>query len=362
MMKVSADGGGLWYPLPQLTQAVTENGQYLFTVAELSLASVIGWDPYDSCHVLVGTMQNGIFRSTDGANTWKRIDGSKAVTSVTSFYFPPTGSIWVSTNGRGLWTLSLTRKAGSEAGGCRFPHARPGELSEDSLIALDPATGSPSPFRGLDDPAVCSTCTVVVVRNGWITELQMSGDGIRGLAISGGTIAQLDRAGKEVPLAVSNVYRPGEGRLERNRLVNRQIGSRRVRGLVLDGTRLRLAIASGGELPFAPARTPLVFAHAARTRGMTYVEVGEPVRVTGTGFLPSPGSGRGVQILFDGEVVASDVPVGADGSFSIDIPMRRPRGEVVVTAEQRDGLRLTSERTTIDVVTKERPEGTAQAQ
>jgi hypothetical protein len=361
MMKVSADGGTLWYPLPQLTQAVTENGQYLFTVAELALASVIGWDPYDSCHILVGTMQNGIFRSTDGANTWKRIDGSKAVTSVSSFYFPPTGAVWVSTNGRGLWTLSLARKTGGEAGQCRFPVARPGEILEDTVIALDPATGSGSPFKGMDDPAVCPTCSVVVVRNGWITDLQMSGEDIRELAISGGTIAQLDRSGKEIPLAVANVYRPGEGRLEGSRLVGRQIGSRRVRGLILDGTRLRLAIASGQELPFAPTRTPLVFAHAARSRGVTYVEVGEPVRVTGTGFLTAPGRGRGVRILFDGEVVAPDVPVGADGTFSVDIPMRRPRGEVMVTAEQRDGLRLTSERTTIDVVTKERPEGPTQA-
>ncbi len=129
-MKFSRDGGATWHPLPQLTQAVTDNGQYLFQLSELTLASVIAWDPYDSCHILVGTIQNGIIESTDGGNTWARIAGSKAVTYVSSFYFPPTGPVWVSTNGRGLWTLNLIRQSGAKAGKCSFPGSRigPGQV------------------------------------------------------------------------------------------------------------------------------------------------------------------------------------------------------------------------------------------
>jgi hypothetical protein len=56
-----------------------------------------------------------------------------------------------------------------------------------------------------------------------------------------------------------------------------------------------------------------------------------------------------LRIQFDGDVVAPRVPVRADGSFSIDLPMERPRGEVVIWVEQRDGLRVTRERTSIEV-------------
>lgn len=120
-MKFSADAGLRWFPLPQLTSAVTESGKYLFQLVERSFASTIAWDPYDSCHILVGTHQNGIIRSTDGGNSWAKIPGSHHATDVSWFYFPPTGTIWVASDGRGLWNLSVERKTGSAANGCRFP-------------------------------------------------------------------------------------------------------------------------------------------------------------------------------------------------------------------------------------------------
>ena len=118
-MKFSVDGGDNWFPLSQLTAAVIDNGRFLFTVRDLSLATVIAWDPYDSCHILVGTMQNGVIRSTDGGNQWSRIPDSQHITSVSSFFFPPTGAIWVSTSGRGLWQLRVERRGAP--GTCRFP-------------------------------------------------------------------------------------------------------------------------------------------------------------------------------------------------------------------------------------------------
>ena len=352
-MKFSADGGVTWHPLPQLTQTVTGGGQYLFALSELSLASVIAWDPYDSCHILVGTIQNGIIRSTDGGNTWAEIAGSKPVTYVSSFYFPPTGAIWVSTNGRGLWTLDLPRQSGADAGRCRFPGAVVAEAPVETTVAIDPGTGSSQPFRGLDDPAVCSACSMIIVRNGWVTDLQISGDNVQEIAISGGTISQIDRSGREIPLVVPNIYRPGDGKLA-ERIRSRAVtGSRRVRGLILEGTRLRQVIAASGELPFAPARTPMVFVFSADKPGASLIEAGETARVIGTNFLPSSGPETLVRIRFDNEVVAERVPVQADGSFSVDIPVRHLPGEVLVTAEQRDGRRLTVERATMDIITND---------
>lgn len=352
-MKFSADGGATWHPLPQLTQAVTGGGQYLFELFELSLASVISWDPYDSCHILVGTIQNGIIRSTDGGNTWAQIAGSKPVTYVSSFYFPPTGAVWVSTNGRGLWTLNLARQSGSGAGQCRFPAVTGGAVPADTMLAVDPGTGSSQTFRGLDDPAVCTDCSIIAVRNGWVTDLQTSGDELRELAISGGTISQVDRSGHEIPLVVPNVYRPGDGRLEKRIRGRAVTPPHRVRGLIMEGTRLRGVIAASGELPFAPPRTPMVFVFSADKAGTSSIESNETARVVGTGFLPASDPDALVRIRFDQEVVAERVPVQPDGSFSVDILVRNLPGEMIVTAEQRDGHRLTMERAIVDVMTKD---------
>ena len=120
-MKYSANGGREWYDLPQLTDAVTGNGRYFFTKGEKTFATTIAWDPYDSCHILVGTQQNGIIRSTDGGQSWTQIAGSTHATSISSFYFPSKGPVWVSSDGRGLWTLSVQRDIGLEANRCRFP-------------------------------------------------------------------------------------------------------------------------------------------------------------------------------------------------------------------------------------------------
>jgi hypothetical protein len=45
-----------------------------------------------------------------------------------------------------------------------------------------------------------------------------------------------------------------------------------------------------------------------------------------------------------------------DGSFLIDIPVAHAPGEMIVTVEQRDGNRLSSERTVIDIATQDRAE------
>ncbi|MDQ3242177.1 MAG: glycoside hydrolase [Gemmatimonadota bacterium] len=353
-MKFSADRGANWFSLPQLTSAVTGNGKYLFQRGELSHASVISWDPYDSCHILVGTIQNGIHRSINGGVNWAQIEGSTAITYVSSFHFPPSGNVWVSSNGRGLWNLKLDRKQGGSGRKCGFPGPRRTDPALDSIVAIDLLGAASVMSRGLADPAICATCTVVTVRNGWVTGLLLSGDSVGGIAISGGTISKIDRAGREIPLGIPNTYRAGEGRLE-GRLKGRWLtGNRRVRALVLDGVRLKSALASRGELPFTPARQPTVVALNAGTSGTALsVSVGERIRVIGSGFLPTGGSAQPARILLDGFVVAERIQVNADGSFSVDVPASRPPGEIVITVEQRDGLRLTVEKTTFEIVTKD---------
>jgi len=349
-MKFSADGGSIWFFHPALTQAVTDSGKFIFNIGEESLASVIAWDPYHPCTVLVGTAQNGVVQSRDGGRTFKRIAGSEKATHISSFFFPPTGVIWMSTSGRGLWTLDIDRNTGDDANRCPFPDPPPGGLPPDTLRDLDPVGGAGHIFRGPQDSSVCPKCSVALVKNGWVTGIQQTGDTIRELAISGGTLFQIDGTGKEVPLTVPNVYRDGDGRFRDRAFARGLSPDRLIRALVLEGRVLRGVIVSRDELPFAPARTPLVYALAARNSGdPSGVPSGERIRISGRGFLPSTGSAQPLQIRFDNEVVAPRVPVRADGTFSIDLPMDRPRGEVVIWVEQRDGLRVTRERMSIEV-------------
>lgn len=352
VMKFSADGGTTWYPHTALTTAVTDTGRYLHHVADQSLASVVAWDPYSVCNVLVGTIQNGVIQSKDGGRTWAPVKGTKPVTYISSFFFPPSGKIWISTNGRSLWRLDIDRVLDTPADRCRFPDPPPGGFPQDTGVISDPGGNAPLRiFQGLEDTSVCAGCSVIVVRDGWITDFQVANDTLRQVAISGGTVSQVDRSGREVPLTVPNAYRAGDGRF-RGRAVARGIGeARRVRGLVVDGQRLRGVISARDALPFAPSRTPAVFIRSVAPSGSaSTVQIGQPVRVTGAGFLPPGRMGQPVRVLFDNGVVAERVPVRGDGTFSVDLPVARSRGEMVVTVEQLDGRRLTLARTIIDLV------------
>jgi len=353
-MKYSANGGVNWFPYSRLTQAVTDSGRFLFTVREITLASVVAWDPYDSCHILVGTTQNGVIRSADGGNTWKRVDGSRAATLISSFYFPPTGNVWMSTNGRGLWTLDLDRRGSSSGRLCRFP-TRPPRDVHDSTVVVNPATGVARAFSGLGDSVVCRVCSVVMVREGWVSDLRMSGDVVQEIAITSGRVSQVDRTGRETPLSVPNVYMPGYGRFRGRPYARSLTGDRRVRALVLQGARLVGLVAAEGELPFAPPNLPIV--HVLNVgKGGTHsaVEVGDFVRVIGSGFLSASGGQSQVRLFSDGRPMPQSVAVGANGSFTVQLPVHRGPGELVVTAEQRDGRRLTIARGTIDVLPKDR--------
>jgi hypothetical protein len=95
--KASRDGGVNWFALPALDAAVTDTGKYRVPMNFAPFVTTIAREPTNSCHILVGTMQNGVIRSADGGLTWAQVPGSKRATIVTSFFFPPTGPIWMST-------------------------------------------------------------------------------------------------------------------------------------------------------------------------------------------------------------------------------------------------------------------------
>ena len=150
-----------------------------------------------------------------------------------------------------------------------------------------------------------------------------------------------------------NTYRQEDGKLNKVIPPNAAPGGRRIRALVLQGNQLRFVIGSRGELHFAPQRTPMLFLYSTSRLGSPSVASGETVRAVGTNFLAASRSAGPVRISFDEKVVAERVPVRADGSFSVDIPVQHLPGEIQVIAEQQDGNRLTITTAIIDVIAQD---------
>ena len=351
-MKASSDGGISWYPLPALTTAVTDSGRFLFQKAKTSFATVIAWDPANTCHILVGTMQNGVIRSTDGGMTWSRVAGSTVPTWITSFFFPPTGAIWMSTHGRGLWTIGVDR-ARAENSRCAFP-PRPGTHPPlDSLIITSVTTSQSRRFDGLRDTAVCATCTILTVKNGWVTDMSLKGNVASRIVISSGTVVERDRTGREVLLSIPSAYSEIESpELRRFRGVDRG-SARRVRGVVLQNKQVVGVVASRDELQWPQARTPMIYlANADQSVVPSVVQAGGSVIVYGYGFAPGSGS-AGVSIVMGQDTVATGIPVSRTGKFTVKVPVSRGPALLEISAVQRDGLRLTIERGSIRAVARE---------
>ena len=113
-MRVSTTSGTSWTADANLTNRVTDFGRYPFNIDNLigSQAHAVAFNPANGNMILVGTEAAGIIASIDGGATWQRMLGSKSVSAVTSFFFDEVNNdIIVSSYGRGLWKLDMTRRA-----------------------------------------------------------------------------------------------------------------------------------------------------------------------------------------------------------------------------------------------------------
>ena len=113
-----------------------------------------------------------------------------------------------------------------------------------------------------------------------------------------------------------------------------------MRGLILDGTRLIAYIAGSAPPAIEPVRKPAVFVQTMPD---------DTVQILGFQFLPGTGV-RGVTVTIEGETVASNTAVAADGEFEVRVRVTHPPGFVRVSASQTDGLRTTIATTYLQVV------------
>jgi photosystem II stability/assembly factor-like uncharacterized protein len=347
-MRFSADGGQNWFPDATLTSLITNNGAFDFREGPNTLARAIAFDPYDPCDILVGTAQNGIFHSADGANSWTKLAGSEVIPNVTGFYFPPAGPVVVSTWGRSLWTLKLARGGAS----CSFkaPPSPPPPLPQPLLI--DPRAGGATPVSRFDRSLLCPQCAYVIVANGAITDVTTKDDTITGFSVSGGSVHQFDPGNTEVALTIPNTYSP-VGTDVSPQLRSLLKAKTPIRGLVIEGHALRGILASQAELPFKPARVPYIRVLTEQSRGIPATRSGGKVTVIGEGYSPSTGQDDAVEIRFGEVIVGRGIAVGADGKFRADFKAQRMPGDYALVVAQKQGMATAQERSYVKVVTSD---------
>jgi hypothetical protein len=316
------------------------------------LAQVIGFDPMNSCHLLVGTTQSGVIRSTDGGRSWSQIRNTRQITNISSFYFPTAGSIVVSTYGRGLWRLRLNRNLQP----CEQPDLPVVELEGPTLRDLE--TDISVPFEGVGRPPLCPQCRLVVVRHGQISSLEFEGSRLAQIAITGGSIHELDSEGRPLPASVPNIYAPRTARLtDRSEVLQVAKDLPPIKGLVLEQGVVRGLISADVELPVQVAATPYVRVLSSdMAAGVPRIGREGKVVVFGEGFVPGTALPRLVTLRIGEDVVARDVAVDGEGRFRRELELALLPGDYAITAEQRDGLRLLQDRTHIKVIVGDEPE------
>jgi hypothetical protein len=108
-IKFSNDAGATWQVDADLTPLVTNGTQYLWNASRGSAVTHFAYDSENGQRLLVGTESAGIFASVTGGGNWFNLSGSAGVMPpINSFFFDNDhDTLYASTVGRGLWTITL---------------------------------------------------------------------------------------------------------------------------------------------------------------------------------------------------------------------------------------------------------------
>jgi hypothetical protein len=107
VVKVSHNGGANWTTDKNLTDQVTQSGDFLLYDGDPYHMQVtqISFDPYNDRRIFIGTRDSGIIVSENRGSTWTTVDNSERITYITGFFFTLDNSVIVSSYGMGLWKL-----------------------------------------------------------------------------------------------------------------------------------------------------------------------------------------------------------------------------------------------------------------
>ncbi|HTR29156.1 MAG TPA: sialidase family protein [Puia sp.] len=238
VMKYTLDGGASWHVDTPLTQLVTGGGTYRFRWGGFTQLSNIGFDPDKKGHILVGTVQAGIFSTCDNGKTWSKIVNSELLPYVSSFYFDGNNSAIISTYGRGLWKYNYT--ACPTNNGPTVPQY----VASEPLIWWK---GGEVPISQIHDPEVCPVCGFFIMQAGDIAQYVVNAqtDVLESVTLTSGRIKGYSATGAnlETPFATSiaadkQAALAGKG-ADQQLFEFMRVNNLQIKGLFLDGKMLK---------------------------------------------------------------------------------------------------------------------------
>ena len=105
----------------------------------------IAFDPYQPGRIPVGTRDAGIICTANNGRTWRTIYDSDKISYITAFHFHPSGGVYISSYGQGLWLLKA-------AIGCPRAYDFPWDQPPGEVLEPSQSPAAPSPARGIALP------------------------------------------------------------------------------------------------------------------------------------------------------------------------------------------------------------------
>jgi hypothetical protein len=208
-IKVSWDGGTSWKIDTPLTTLITGSGTLRFRWGPFTQLSVIGFDPDVPGHVLVGTVEAGVFSSCNNGTTWAKIQHSELLPNVSSFYFDGHNTVIISTYGRGLW---------------KYPYRSCPSIPRATVPILQLAEplifwkGGYVPISQIHNPDVCPVCGFFIVQQGEVEgyTINKQTNEVTELSISSGNVTGYSANGSKLNLPFKTSLSKNNNRLETN--------------------------------------------------------------------------------------------------------------------------------------------------
>ncbi len=334
-MKTSVDSGLTWTPDDELTGLVTRGGAIEFRDGQFTAVSTIAVSPVNGRHILVGTVQGGIVRSTDHGATWHRLTGSEMLPLISSFFFEDDTHVVVSTYGRGLWRVNLTGVTPAAAVGAGTPamELAPVTIPRPEPLVVDPTTGSFERLDTFEARRTCPTCRYVLSPQGEITDVQLTGLTVQSVKLSAGVLVTRGADRRTTPPSMPFAVDPTMGTFGGNRIAA-QLREQKlpIRGLVLDGAVLKGVIVSPEPLDLDRPRPPILHLETRDTMtGIAKAERNETVTARGERFAADPDAPVVIKV---GDREAARAQVAPDGTFTARFVVTELPGDYVVVAEQ----------------------------
>ncbi|MBN1274621.1 MAG: hypothetical protein JXB26_20360 [Candidatus Aminicenantes bacterium] len=334
-MKVTKDGGIIWKTDTALTNLVTNNGDYIFKIKPFTQVSNIAFDPEDKSHILIGTRQNGVIRSTDGGATWKSVYNTSVYSNISSFFFANSQTAICSSYGNGLFELKFEEENSSTKKSSTQP------IYKDPIYH-DANRRFSNKFENINDPLPCIRCFFIYAKKGKFNDIKLNEKKeIVSVVLSSGEIGAVNNLREEVDPEMPIEYSDRLGEFSGNELLNEIVKNNlSIKGLIVFENYLKAVITYEDELtpyhlPMPKEMGPhIVIESEKELQGTPIIKPMERILLKAIGFR-SPITSFPIELFIDDKPFAADIEIDKNGIFNIPILVNLPPGPHKITIVQK---------------------------